>query len=208
MKIKPPQILGGIAALAFILSNIFYVINWIVKGYGTPNWSLGFWTWPMDFVVKLAAILIFILIFNNNLVRYMVAGIYLLFRLIYSLYWMNSSEESIGYFAKLFIDFPYWGSFDLAFIAAMFGLLSFALFTIAVILSFRHLPQSGTLAPEYSENISKPISTRIPPTEPKKAQSGYGDIEILGDLLKKGLLTQREFELKKREILGLNEKSN
>jgi hypothetical protein len=38
----------------------------------------------------------------------------------------------------------------------------------------------------------------------KKAQSAYADIEVLGDLLKKGLLTQEEFDLKKREILGLD----
>jgi hypothetical protein len=38
----------------------------------------------------------------------------------------------------------------------------------------------------------------------KKAQGAYGDIEVLGDLLKKGLLTQEEFDLKKREILGLD----
>jgi hypothetical protein len=205
MKIKPPQILGGIAALAFILSNIFYVINWIVKGYGTPNWSLGFWTWPIYFVLELATISIFVVLFKNKLLRYVAVGIYFLSRLVYSFYWMNKNEGSVLYFVQLFVEFPFGGSSGLAFTAAMFGFISFIIFIIAVILSFLNLPQSETPNPGYSGNRSTPVSAHIPPMEPKKAQGGYEDIEVLGGLLAKGLLTQREFDLKKREILGLDE---
>jgi hypothetical protein len=205
MKIKLPQILGGIAALAFIFSNFFYALNWIVEGYGTPDWSLNFWTWPIDFVVKVAAISIFTFVFKNNLLRYVAAGIYLLSRLIYSIYFINVNEESITYLAELFVDFPYWGSFGLTLVAGIFGFLSFVLFVLAVILSFLYLPQSGNAAPGDSGNRPTPISTHIPPTEPKKAQGRYADIEVLGDLLEKGLLTQKEFDLKKREILGLDQ---
>ncbi len=204
MKIKLPQILSGIAVLAFIFSNFFSVMNWIVEGYGTPDWSLGFLTWPIDFVLKVAAISIFTVVFKNNLLRYLAAGIYLLSQLTYSLYWMNANGESITYFAKLFIQFPYWGSFGLTFIAGILGFLSFILFVIAVILSFLNLPQSVIRAPGYSENRPTPLIANFSPVDPKQVQGGYGDIEILGDLLKKGLLTQREFDLKKKEILGLD----
>jgi hypothetical protein len=205
MKIKPPQILGGIAALTFIFSNFFYVVNWIVEGYGTPGWSLDFWSWPIEFVVKLVAMTVFIVVFNNHLLRYIAVGVYLFARLIYSLYWMINNEESITYFAKMFVDFPYWDSLGFAFVGQIFGFFSFVLFVIAVILSFINLSQSGTSAPGYSGNIPAPMSTNIPPAKPKQAQGVYGDIEVLGDLLAKGLITQREFDLKKREILGLDE---
>jgi hypothetical protein len=67
-----------------------------------------------------------------------------------------------------------------------------------------YLSQTTTPAPGYSVNRTSPTTTHIPPTPAKKAQGAYGDIEVLGDLLEKGLLTQKEFDLKKREILGLD----
>ena len=204
MKIKAPQILGGIAALSFIFSNLLYVVNWFIEGYGTPSWSLGFWFWPISFVFEVVALTIFTFLFRNNLMRYVAVGIYILMRLIYSLYWMNSYEESIAYFAKVFVAWPYWGGFGLTFISAVFEFLSLILFVIAFILSFMYLSQATNPAPGYSGNRTAPTVTHTPPTQAKKVQGAYGDIEVLGDLLKKGLLTQEEFDLKKREILGLD----
>ena len=204
MKIKPPQILGGIAALAYIFSNFLFVVNWYVQSYGMPSWNLGFWIWPISFVIEVASILIFTVMFKNNLLRYVAAGIFLLSRLIYSIYWMSTYEGSISYFAGLFVGWPYWGGFGLTFVAALFEFFCFILFVIAFILSFMYLSQTTTPAPGYSVNRTSPTTTHIPPTPAKKAQGAYGDIEVLGDLLEKGLLTQKEFDLKKREILGLD----
>jgi hypothetical protein len=205
MKIKPPQILVGIAALSLIFSNFLYVVNWFLEGYGTPSWSLGFWFWPISFVFEVVALTIFTFLFRNILMRYVAVGIFVLMRLIYSLYWMNSYEESIAYFAKVFVGWPYWGGFGLTFIAAVFEFLSFVLFLIAIILSFMYLSQTATPSQGYSGNRTVPTITPTPPVQVKKSQGTYADIEVLGDLLKKGLLTQKEFDLKKREILGLDE---
>ena len=204
MKIKAPQILGGIAALAYIFSNLF-VVNYIIPVFAFDIWSSRFWIWPIFFVIEVTAISIFVFMFKNMSLRYIAVGAYLLTRLISSLYWMITSyEPTIGYFAGLFVGWPFWGGLGPTFIASLFGLLSFILLVIAFILSFRYRSQTATPTPGYSGNRTVPTITHTPPVQVKKAQGAYGDIEILGDLLKKGLLTQEEFDLKKREILGLD----
>ena len=209
MKIKPPQILSGIAALAYILCNFLNVVPWILGQYGAPNWSLV--TWPIYFVIDLAVFSIFTYMFNNKVLRYIAVGVYLLTRLISSLMYAlalyaisDNHYYSIANFAYSFVGWPFGGSFGLSLIANLLGFLSFLLFLIAVILSFRNRPQTATPTPGYSGNRTVPTVTHTPPTQAKKVQGAYGDIEVLGDLLKKGLLTQEEFDLKKREILGLD----
>lgn len=204
MKIKAPQILGGIAALAYIFSDFLFVVGWIVSGYGPDIWSFDFWIWPISFMIELAAISLFTFMFKNMSLRYIAVGVFLFARLIYSIYWMITYEATIGYFAGLFVGWPYWGGLGLTFIAALFGFLSFILLVIAFILSFRYRSQTATPTPGNSGNRTVPMITHTPPTQAKKAQGAYGDIEVLGDLLKKGLLTQEEFDIKKREILGLD----
>ena len=209
MKIKLAQILSGIAALAYIVCNFLNVVLWILGQYGAPNWSLV--TWPIYFVINLAAFSIFTFFFKKKGLRYIAAGIYLLSRSISSLfialyfYKLSEGESPIATtFAGMFLDLPYWNGRLLPFIAAVFGFLSFILFVIAIVLSFRNRPQTSTPTPKYSGNRTSPINAHTTPTQVKKAQGAYGDIEVLGDLLKKGLLTQEEFDLKKREILGLD----
>jgi hypothetical protein len=204
MKIKAPQILGGIAALSFIFSNFLFVVNWIVEEYIADIWSFDFWIWPISFMIELAAISLFTFMFKNMSLRYIAVGVFLFARLIYSLYWMITYEATIGYFAGLFVGWPYWVGFRLSSLAAIFGFLSFILLVIAFILSFRYRSQTSSPTPGYSGNRTVPTITHTPPVQVKKAQGAYGDIEVLGDLLKKGLLTQEEFDLKKREILGLD----
>lgn len=204
MKIKAPQILAGIAALAYIFVNFLFVVNDIISGYEPDIWSFDFWIWPISFVIEVGAISIFVFMFKNMSLRYIAVGVFLLTRLIYSLYWMIQYEGSIAYFAGLFVDWPYWDGFRLSSLAAIFGFLSFILLIIAFILSFLYRPQTATLMQGYSGNRTVPTITHTPPTPVKKSQGAYGDIEVLGDLLKKGLLTQEEFDIKKREILGLD----
>jgi hypothetical protein len=208
MKIKPAQILSGIAALAYILCNFLSVFPWILGQNGAPNWSLV--TWPIYFVINLAVFSIFTYMFNNKVLRYIAVGVYLLTRLISSLLAMMGlniffdGDVPIALIARVVVGLPYWDGYLLLFIIQVFGFLSFILFGIAIILSFLNLPQIQIPTPKYSGNRTVPTITHTPPVQVKKAQSAYADIEVLGDLLKKGLLTQEEFDLKKREILGLD----
>jgi hypothetical protein len=198
MKIKLPQILGGIAALATIFSFFLFFIDSLIENYVSPL------SWLISFIVEVSTIITFTIVFKNIIVRYLAAGMFILCRLIFSLYWMNNYEESIPYFAKLFVGWPYWGSVGVTLLANLFGFLAFVLFVSAVILSLRYPFQTSSPTPGNSGNRTVPTITHTPPVQVRKAQSAYADIEVLGDLLKKGLLTQEEFDLKKREILGLD----
>lgn len=79
---------------------------------------------------------------------------------------------------------------------------------VAAVLSFKRTTQNQRV---NSEKSSVPGSDRIfiPGGKPAKptlmglSNEGLDQIEKLGDLLNKGLITQEEFEIKKRQILGL-----
>jgi hypothetical protein len=61
--------------------------------------------------------------------------------------------------------------------------------------------------PSFSENkpnkFAPPPSPTIGKIESNLANDDYAQIERFGDLLNKGLITQEEFELKKKKILGI-----
>jgi hypothetical protein len=195
MKIKPAQILAGIAVLAYILSNFLNVFIWTLDQNGSPGW--GMVTWQIYFMMNgMGVISIFTFFFNKKVLRYIAAGIYIITRLISSLLAIMSflprfldGNLPIALFARLVVGWPYWDGRLFPFIAGVFGFISSILFVIAIILSFLNQNQIEIPIPKYSG---------------RKVQGAYGDIEVLGDLLEKGLLTQKEFDLKKREILGLD----
>lgn len=204
MKFKPAQLICGISALAFFLSNFLYVVNWIVEDYGVPMLSFGFLTWPISFVIELAALVVFTLFFKNIVIRNIAGGVFIAARLLYALYFMNVDGSSISYMLKLFIGWPYWGSFGLTFFAAILDLISFVAFIVAWIISFANLAQVPTSPAGTSFNSPAATPAYFQPPRTKNVQGRYSDIEVLGDLLAKGLLTQEEFDHKKREILGID----
>jgi uncharacterized membrane protein YhdT len=79
MKIKLPQLLGGIAALAFTFTNFLYLINWFVEDYSAGE--LRIWIWPFAAIFQIAALLIFTLLFNNMIIRIVAVGVFVLIRL-------------------------------------------------------------------------------------------------------------------------------
>lgn len=79
---------------------------------------------------------------------------------------------------------------------------------VAVVLSFKKSAKSQTLNTESipassSDRIFIPGGKPVKQTSQNLPNEGLDQIEKLGDLLKKGLITQEEFEIKKRQILGL-----
>jgi hypothetical protein len=146
MKIKLPQLLGGIAALAFTFTNFLYLVNWFVAGYSAGE--LRIWIWPFAAIVQIAALLIFTLLFNNTKIRIVALGIFVLIRLIHSLSWMNfvADEGGIINSVKIFFGWLYEPYTVLEKIATLTGVLSFLIFGVATILSFLNLPQTSNSA--------------------------------------------------------------
>jgi hypothetical protein len=151
MKIKLPQLLGGIAALTFILTNFLYLVNWFVADYGDPGTEFKFWIWPFTALIQIAALLMFTLLFNNKIMRYIAVGVFVFMRLIHSLFWMDYTGPGIFNSVKVFFGRLYEASTALENIATLTGILSFIVFVVAVIMSFINLPQKSTPARSNTE---------------------------------------------------------
>jgi hypothetical protein len=146
MKIKLPQMLGGIAAIAFIFTNFLYLINWFVADYGDPGTEFKFWLWPFAALIQVAALLIFTLLFKSNLIRYIAVGAFVFIRLIHSLFWMDYTGPGILNSVKVFFGWLYHPTTVLEKVATLTGVLSFLIFVVATILSFLNLPQTSNPA--------------------------------------------------------------
>jgi len=151
MKIKLPQMLAGIAAIAFIFTNFLYLINWFVAGYSAGE--LRIWIWPLAAIVQIAALLIFTLLFKNSNIRIVAVGIFVLIRLIHSLSWMNWGTDDGGIInsVKIFFGWIYEPYTVLDMVATLTGILSFLIFVVAVVMSFINLPQKATPARPNTE---------------------------------------------------------
>ena len=151
MKIKLPQMLGGIAALAFTFTNFLYLINQFVEDYSTGQ--LRIWIWPFAAIIQIAALLIFTLLFNNTIIRIVAVGIFVLIRLIHSLSWMNFVSDDGGIIdsVKIFFGWVYEPTTAIEKVATLTGILSFIVFVVAVIISFINLPQTSTPARPSTE---------------------------------------------------------
>ena len=151
MKFKLPQMLGGIAALAFIFTNFLYLINWFVEEYSAGE--LRIWIWPFAAIVQIAALLIFTLLFNKTIIRIVAVGVFVLIRLIHSLSWMNFVSDDGGIIdsVKIFFGWVYEPTTALEKVATLTGILSFIVFVVAVIMSFINLPKTSAPARPNAE---------------------------------------------------------
>ena len=204
MKIKAAQVVGGISLITCFLSNFMFVLNWIVEKYGAPRWSLDFLTWPLSFAFEFASLLIFVLMYKKSTLRYLGFGVYLLSHLVYSFYWMNQNNEPFIYGVKVFINWPFWGSSGFSLFGELFGFITFITIIVAVVLSFFDTSPSTSISHQGMSMAQSNVPNFAPQAPSRSTQGNLSEIEILGDLLKKGLLTQEEFDRKKREILGFN----
>ena len=154
MKFKLPQMLGGIAALAFIFTNFLYLINWFVEEYSAGE--LRIWIWPFAAIVQIAALLIFTLLFNKTIIRIVAVGVFVLIRLIHSLSWMNFVSDDGGIIdsVKIFFGWVYEPTTALEKVATLTGILSFIVFVVAVIMSFINLSKTSTPARSNTEGES------------------------------------------------------
>lgn len=151
MKIKLPQLLGGIAALAFTFTNFLYLVSWFVADYGDPGTEFKFWIWPFTALMQIAALLIFTLLFDNKIMRYIAVGVFVFMRLVHSLFWMDYTGPGIFNSVKVFFGLLYESEIALEKVATLTGILSFIVFVVAVILSFINLPQKSTPARPSTE---------------------------------------------------------
>ncbi len=204
MKIKVPQMLGGISAALLFLSNFLYVVNWIVNGYGQPSWDLWFWIWPITFVFEFLAIVLFVVLYKQPVLRYLAVGLFFLARIVYAIVLMSYNNDSVFYILRTVIAWPYLSSLSVSLFAGITLFLSTVLFIVSFVLTFFFNSEEKHSVAKPFENFIPPQKVVAPSIKVNAAPGKISDIELLGDLLAKGLLTQEEFDRKKKEILGFN----
>ena len=204
MKLKLPMLLGLAAAAAHILSNLLSLVNWFVEGYGFPTLNAPFLSWPITFVVELIATLAFVFLYRNQKVRYLALGVFVFSRIAYGLYWMSLTKTPISFALKNIIGWPYSGSGALIFFSGVFNLLTTLLIVAAAVTSLMNTPSADEVT---QNNLSTFVSQSVEQKTLKQTSntlSQIENVEALGGLLAKGLLTQEEFDRKKKQILGLD----
>jgi len=203
MKFKVPQLVGGISAALWLIANFLFIVNWFVQDYGNPGWDLYFWRWPISLLIEAVAILAFTILYKNKLLRYLAIGLYIASRMIYSLVGIYLDVFSVTGALRDFFFFYSWEEFNLEAIVLILEFLTILVFIVAAILSLIE-SMFASAKSSSSVNIAGVSTSYNSPRHSSKAPSRYSDIEGLGDLLAKGLITQEEFDLKKRQILGLD----
>jgi hypothetical protein len=203
MKFKVPQLVGGISAVLWLIANFLFIVNWFVQDYGNPGWDLYFWRWPISLLIEAVAILAFTILYKNKLLRYLAIGLYIASRMIYSLVGIYLDGFSVTGALRDFFFFYSWEEFNLEAIVLILEFLTILVFIVAAILSLIE-SMFASAKSSSSVNIAGVSTSYNSPRNSSKAPSRYSDIEGLGDLLAKGLITQEEFDLKKRQILGLD----
>lgn len=201
MKLKLPQIFAAIALAAHFFSHVMYFVNWIKLG-GNITFSFGFLIWPITFLFELVALLGFVLLYKNNLLRYLSVGLFFASRFFYGIYITTAFDFPIRFLFDHVIGWPYWQIINANFFGNIFSLVSVLLLLVATVMSLVSSLTHSTL-PELSQQREAPTEAKfVSPGIPTNASTQIENIDALGDLLKKGLLTQEEFDRKKREILG------
>ncbi len=204
MKIKAAQIVGGISLISVAISNIMYVVNLIVQDYLSPRLTFDFLTWPISFLFEFIGLSLFVFMYKNRNLRFLGFGVYTLFHLGNALYWSNKNDFNVIWLLRDLISWPIFGLGSFYTLGSVFGLLSFVTIVLAVVLSFFDSSPATSISHQTISMAQSTVPNFAPQTQSRVNQGNLSEIEVLGDLLQKGLLTQEEFDRKKREILGFN----
>ncbi len=204
MKIKAAQIVGGISLISLVISNIMYVVNLIVQDYLSPSLTFDFLTWPISFLFEFIGLSLFVFMYKNRNLRFLGFGVYSLFHLGYALYWSNKNDFSLIWLLKEIVSWPVFGLGGIYTLGTIFGSICFVTIVVAVVLSFFDSSPATSISHQSISMVQSPVPNFATQTQSRGNQGNLSEIEVLGDLLQKGLLTQEEFDRKKREILGFN----
>lgn len=204
MKIKAAQIVGGISMVACLLANFMFVVNIFTENDGFPRITFDFLTWPISFFFEFLGLLLFVLLYKKNFLSYVGLGTFLFSHFAYTFYWNSKFDSTFLWTLKQIINWPVFGLGSFYTIGSLFGFLSFVTVVVAVVLSFFDSSPATSISHQGISMVQSPVPNFATQTQSRGNQGNLSEIEVLGDLLQKGLLTQEEFDRKKREILGFN----
>ena len=193
---------GWVLLPAAVLLLIYQVLNIGI------SFGLGILDTAILPILTIAAIVCAVIFSGKKLFFYLLlAGAYFLPNLaVLVLYARNDFAFGIDWLFKVVlgnflpVNYLFWSDWD-GNTTLLLDLVNI-LFIVSLVLSF--FDRSSTTAPK---KLTSPAVVNSPKRTQQTGAQIEGDavaqIEKLGDLLKKGLITQGEFESKKKQILGI-----
>lgn len=233
MRIKPQVLIMGLATLIFTLSSfVEFIKSWIIDNGLQFRMDFYFISRPLSILIEVAALLMATLFFNKKLFRLIGLLVFMLIRIADSIYiysWFVNAgyrPRPISFFLENIIGIP---SFEYFSSYAVFPIIEFLALILIVASNILDLVNKNSRVTEVSNsypssnddpqiqakyhpatnNIAQPINFApvstpvIGKIDDALDNDAYIQIERFGDLLARGLITQEEFELKKKKILGI-----
>jgi hypothetical protein len=223
----------GLATLLFAASNFFELVKAIVlDGWLRPYFDFYFISRILSPIIEIVALVGATFFFNKKVFRFAGLSLFLILRIVDAIYlysWFNKMYEyppkALTFFLENILAIPDLSYFSIYTLFVVMELLALLLIIGANVwdlispnqsisntnrkFSPPPPPQARASYQPPSFNDNKPNnfvpapSPTIGKIESNLENDDYAQIERFGDLLNKGLITQEEFELKKKKILGI-----
>jgi hypothetical protein len=205
----------------------------VLDGWLTPRFDFYFISRFLVLILEISALVGATLFFNKKVFRFAGLSLFMILRIIDSiyLYIFYKNFDAVPQVATFFLEnilaiprLSYFSAYTFFVIMELLALLLIIGANVWDLISpnqslsnsnrkFSPPPppppqaQVSYQPPSFSENkpnnFAPPPSPTIGKIESNLANDDYAQIERFGDLLNKGLITQEEFELKKKKILGI-----
>ena len=210
MQILITRIFYGLALFFLSISNLLSISREIPFAYWVSDWDYIFWRHGIAIFVQSGLLILAMVLVKKKLFGVLIIGVNAFIALVHFVLnspWSYMEGAPLGmqfrWYVKIMMghqtmapEFP-WSFAE--YIKILSAILTIAGVIFAFSISNKNLP------------ISSPASVKPTPPQariiPKTATGITGDaveqVEKLGNLLAKGLLTQEEFDNKKKQILGL-----
>ena len=232
MRIRPQVLIMGLATLLFAASNFFELVKAIfLDGWLRPYFDFYFISRILSPIIEIVALAGATFFFNKKVFRFAGLSLFMILRIVDAIYLSIFFERVYGrpktvtFFLENILAIPNLSYFNIYTLFVVMELLALLLIIGANVwdlispnqgisntnrkFSPPPPPQARASYQPPSFNDNKPNnfvpapSPTIGKIESNLENDDYAQIERFGDLLNKGLITQEEFELKKKKILGI-----
>ena len=210
MQILLTRIFYGLALFFLSISNLLSISREIPFGYWVSDWDYIFWRHGIAIFFQSGLLILAMVLIKKKLFGVLIIGVNVLIALVRFVLdspWSYMEGAPLGMQFRWYVqimmghqsmgfEFP-WSFAE--YIKILSVILTIAAVIVAFSISNNNLPKLNPV----SIKPTPPQSRIIPKTATGITGDAVEQVEKLGNLLAKGLLTQEEFDNKKKQILGL-----
>ena len=210
MQLLLSRISYGLALFFLFISNLLLISREIPFGYWLSEWDFIFWRHGIAIFVQSGLLILAMVLVKKKLFGILIIGVnafIALVRFVLNSPWSYLQgaplEWQFRWYIKIMMGHqtmgPEWPWGFTEYVKILSAIFTIAGVIIAFSISNNNLPKLNPV----SINPAPPQARIIPKTATGITGDAVEQVEKLGNLLAKGLLTQEEFDSKKKQILGL-----